>query len=194
MSYGPLPARLAAEVGERYTQSGSWGSGCPGGYGERKEHWQQVDWPTFGIDETWNPGKCDKCGLGYDGVQRVWRGSGTHRVYDTPDGELHPGDLYWADWAHTVNDDGTVFCHDGWTNCDGRHLHAVCPNGCHWDIDSRASNCGLPGDTEHRCWIRSGEPPNVNVDKNGRTCSAGAGSIVCSDYHGFLTAGAFSVG
>ena len=60
------------------------------------------------------------------------------------------------------------------------------PNGREWDIDSRCSNCTLPDDRIHRCWVRHGEPPNIHVDKNGHTCSAGAGSILAGDYHGFL--------
>jgi len=71
---------------------------------------------------------------------------------------------------------------------DGRSLIVKTPGGM-WNIDSRASNCTLPDDNEHRCWIRHGEPPNVTVDKNGNTCQAGAGSIQCGDYHGFLQNG-----
>ena len=76
-------------------------------------------------------------------------------------------------------------------NCPGEHLYAVLPNGRYWDIDSRASNCGRPDDRTHRCWVRHGEPPNVTVDKQGDTCTAGAGSILADDYHGFLRAGEF---
>jgi hypothetical protein len=69
--------------------------------------------------------------------------------------------------------------------CSGPVLCVRTPGGV-WRIDTRASNCGLPYDYEHRCWVRHGEPPNVHVDKNGLTCNAGAGSIQCGDYHGFL--------
>lgn len=41
----------------------------------------------------------------------------------------------------------------------------------------------------HKCWIRHGEPPDVNVDKAGVTCGAGAGSIMVPGYHGFLRNG-----
>jgi hypothetical protein len=74
---------------------------------------------------------------------------------------------------------------------DGPHLIVMTPGG-QWNIDSRASNCTLPYDYEHRCWVRHGEPPNITVDKQGLTCTAGAGSIQCGDYHGFLVAGALS--
>lgn len=70
----------------------------------------------------------------------------------------------------------------------GRHLWVQTPGGS-WCIDSRASNCTLPYDYEHRCWVRHGDPPVVTVDKHGLTCSAGAGSIQCGSYHGFLQNG-----
>jgi hypothetical protein len=55
----------------------------------------------------------------------------------------------------------------------------------------QASNCTLPGDKKHHCWIRHGEVPNLTVDKAGVTCAAGAGSIQAGDYHGFLRNGEF---
>lgn len=71
---------------------------------------------------------------------------------------------------------------------DGKSLMVLTPGGT-WNIDSRASNCGLPVDNVHRCWVRHGIPPNITVDKAGNTCSAGAGSILIGDYHGFLRNG-----
>jgi hypothetical protein len=68
-------------------------------------------------------------------------------------------------------------CPARWTNCDARHLWCCTPDGHWWDVDGRARNCTLAADTTHRCWVRSGTPPAVHVDKAGRTCSAGAGSI-----------------
>ena len=44
-----------------------------------------------------------------------------------------------------------------WDNETEPHLNVRCPNGDgvrDWDIDSRASNCGLPNDRLHRCWRR----------------------------------------
>ena len=78
-----------------------------------------------------------------------------------------------------------------WNDCtDERgHLLVVCPSGQSWDIDSRASNCTMPDDRTHRCWVRHGEPPNLTVDKAGKTCAAGAGSIIAGSYHGFLRNG-----
>jgi hypothetical protein len=71
---------------------------------------------------------------------------------------------------------------------DGRTLFVNTPAG-HWSPDSRASNCGLPEDNEHYCWVRHGVPPLVTVDKKGKTCQAGAGSILIGKYHGFLLNG-----
>lgn len=77
---------------------------------------------------------------------------------------------------------------------EGPQLTVVCPNGSEWTIDSRASNCTLRYDYEHRCWVRHGEPPMVTVDKNGLTCAAGGGSIQAGDYHGFLQNGILTAG
>lgn len=71
---------------------------------------------------------------------------------------------------------------DGW-------LVVRLPNGHDWMPDLRCSNCTLPDDDEHRCWVRHGAPPDVTVDKAGRTCAAGAGSIASGGYHGFLRGG-----
>jgi hypothetical protein len=78
-----------------------------------------------------------------------------------------------------------------WSNEVEPHLIVATPGGS-WDIDSRASNCTLPNDCSHRCWVRHGRPPIITVDKNGTTCAAGGGSIVCGGYHGFLVGGRFT--
>jgi len=72
---------------------------------------------------------------------------------------------------------------------DGRSLHVVCPDGWPWAIDGPCSNCTMPSDTTHKCWVRHGEPPLITVDKNGVTCAAGAGSIQTPTWHGFLRNG-----
>jgi hypothetical protein len=71
---------------------------------------------------------------------------------------------------------------------DSRYLCVKCPNGCEWAIDGRASNCTRKDDNTHFCWVRHGKPEDgtLHVDKNGDTCDAGAGSIICGDWHGFL--------
>jgi len=66
-------------------------------------------------------------------------------------------------------------------SADGKHW---------WRIDSRANNCTMPEDSEHRCWIRHGDDGGIiHVDKNGHTCAAGAGSIDVPGFHGFLNNG-----
>lgn len=101
------------------------------------------------------------------------------------------------DWSHldeegvkrVQNPDGSMPArHPSFIFAEGPQLTVMTPGG-RWVIDSRASNCGSPYDYNHRCWIRHGEPPNITVDKNGATCSAGAGSIQCGSYHGFLQNG-----
>jgi hypothetical protein len=95
-----------------------------------------------------------------------------------------PGAMWFAEWMSDLA--GGAFLGgrpaDGW-------LVVRLPNGHDWMPDTRASNCTLPDDNDHRCWVRHGAPPNVTVDKNGRTCAAGAGSIASGSYHGFLQAG-----
>ena len=94
---------------------------------------------------------------------------------------FRPGD--WLMLSH----DAEHPCTD-WDNCTG-HLMFVLPCGCLFDGGRRASNCGLPKDRTHRCWVVEGTPPNVSLTKNGQTCSAGAGSIGHPCWHGFLHAG-----
>lgn len=89
-----------------------------------------------------------------------------------------PGAMWWAEWLP-----------EWYRGFDGRSLCVRCPGGGDWLVDSEATNCTMKGDREHRCWIRHGEPPFVTVDKNGKTCAAGAGSIMVNDYHGFLRQG-----
>lgn len=118
---------------------------------------------------------------------------GQYRRTDTGDtyvrlAEAPAGAMWDAPWMH---DHGTLtggFLLGG-PNVDGRFIIVRLPNGHDWMIDSRASNCTLPNDNDHRCWIRHGEPPKLTVDKNGKTCNAGAGSIRGGNWHGFLRNG-----
>lgn len=109
----------------------------------------------------------------------------TDRHYLTAGGErvdrLQPGDAY----LFRYHDPGYEHC---WSNCDGEHLFVQLPCGRGWNVDSRASNCTLPSDREHRCWVKHGTIADgtIHVDKAGRTCSAGGGSIAAENYHGFL--------
>lgn len=131
-------------------------------------------------DERW-PDRC-KCGYEYQEGDK-WQVF-TETLYERQDtGELvtihdaPPGAMWNAHWMQ-------------YEGPDGRCLTVKLPNGRHWMIDSRASNCDRPDDDDHQCWPRKGEPPNITVDKDfGDTCGAGAGSIQAGDYHGFLRDG-----
>lgn len=101
-----------------------------------------------------------------------------------------PGAMYFATW-YRHGDNSGLYGWD-WDNLLSPPLLVVTPSGREWNIDSRASNCTMTNDRQHRCWVRHGDPPNVTVDKNGVTCGAGAGSIVSGDYHGFLRNGEFT--
>ena len=57
------------------------------------------------------------------------------------------------------------------------------------NLSSRAGNCSMPFDNEHKCWIIHGEVPEITVDKKGHSCDAGGGSIIMGDWHGFLRKG-----
>jgi hypothetical protein len=202
-----MQARLATRVEMRGAYTAMWDGTCHGSHKfhvARRDIGIATEPPELEVpgSEGWDA-LCERCGEvapwgrlepcpepDCDHLQSIVNvSSSTRSVWDTPSGKLEPGCLYWSDWC---DHDGR--CIYGWTNCDGRHLHAVLPNGHHWDIDSRANNCALKHDTVHRCWIRHGEPPAVHVDKDGLTCAAGAGSIAAGGYHGFLHNGAFSDG
>lgn len=134
----------------------------------------------------WTDIVCDRCGTPAGGAE-LKRFGGVDRIWSTPDGTTnHPGAMY------LTPDYGSRCFH--WDNCPGEHLHVVLPNGHPWDVDSRANNCTRPEDRTHRCWVRSGDLPMVTAGKAGDTCSAGAGSILAGDYHGFLIDGVLTAG
>jgi len=99
-----------------------------------------------------------------------------------------PGDVYIEPWSlRRQQREGTHSC--SWDNCDGQHVICTLPPNRHpWNIDGRASNCDMPDDRAHRCWVRHGSPQDgtLHVDKAGHTCKAGAGSIQVEGYHGHL--------
>lgn len=174
----PTPCRLIQKTGTKVTAFIQ----CP------QEHSRHVpatetDWENgFSAYRATHPVTlCPECGS----LEKI-SGMSRPAVYDTEDGDPHPGDMYW-DPCDLQAAGGNGCRH--WDNCAGQHLHVVLPNGFTWDIDSRASNCTLPNDRLHRCWVRTGEPPRVTVGKSGVTCSTGAGSIQAGDYHGFLRNG-----
>lgn len=104
-------------------------------------------------------------------------------LYRLPDGrevaELPPGSIYAAGGDYRPGPDGQA-------------IVAVCPDGTHWRIDGRCTNCAKPDDNEHFCWLRTGDPkgPTFTVS---RGC-VGGGSIQTDKYHGMLQNGAFSSG
>lgn len=125
-------------------------------------------------------------------------------LYATPDaswiGMPRVGDCYYADWYGCAERKGD--CVHGWTNCNGCHVIIHVPNpggftkpgyeeGHWWDVNGRASNCTLPDDTLHRCWVVHGAPEqeNLHVDKAGLTCDAGAGSLDTGRWHGHCLGG-----
>lgn len=122
--------------------------------------------------------KARKCHCGLPSKLDTRSGSRIYRRADTGEEiggrkNLPPGACFEAGWRKGP---------------DGRPLTVVCPDGHHWHIDSRASNCTVKNDDVHFCWVRHGKPEDgtLHVDKNGNTCAAGAGSIDTGKWHGFL--------
>ncbi|UWZ84662.1 hypothetical protein [Occallatibacter riparius] len=123
-------------------------------------------------------------------VGSMWERSDTGETKRRID-EFPAGAMWFADWYKS----------DERKDAAGRHLYdwdwdnqfepplIVKTPGGDWNIDSRCSNCTMPADKTHRCWVRHGNVPEITVDKNGHTCAAGAGSILCGNYHGFLRNG-----
>jgi hypothetical protein len=108
-------------------------------------------------------------------------------LLDAPVGAVW--DAWWfGDSPHYRGPDGrTLVCKvpSGHVGPDG------VDRGHDWIIDGRASNCTMPEDTAHKCWVRHGTPEDgsLHVDKNGHTCAAGGGSIATKGWHGFLHKG-----
>jgi len=138
--------------------------------------------------------------FGHRPVGAMWWSHMTERHRPTgPDDRPPDVDLDWLRetfagsarslWPGPSPTDPTLpAAHPSYSFTDGPALWVQTPGGG-WCIDSRASNCTMPYDYAHRCWVRHGEPPDITVDKNGVTCQAGAGSIQCGSYHGFLQGG-----
>ncbi len=124
----------------------------------------------------WRP-TCERCGAAPPPGAELEHFAGVSRLYDTPSGRPEPGSIFVADWLPR----------DFMFDDVERHLICVLPNGHHWHMTGRASNCTMPEDRKHRCWVVHEEAPGVfHVDKNGNTCAAGAGSIAAPGWHGFL--------
>ena len=163
-----------------------------GTYNKAEDAWED---PTKGLDvrhddPRW-PVKCDHCDYLFT-EQDEYQLFADHVYLDAQGKERSlyenvEGMMWYADWYGDY-DKGP----------DGHSLVVVCPGGHQWVIDSQASNCDQKQDVgpygvAHRCWNRTGEPPNITVGKGpGKTCGAGGGSIQTPNYHGFLQNGEFN--
>lgn len=173
-------------------------SACPHGYhdasvliGEFPTSREVVPAPSHD-DPRW-PTRCDHCAYEFAEndewevfVESIYEGGGQRfALRNAP-----PGAAWDANW-HDSKPGIQNMC-----GPDGVRLVVVCPDGHQWMVDSRANNCTLPNDNDHYCWIRHGDPRHpetLTVDKSGgRTCAAGAGSILTPGYHGFLSNGQFT--
>lgn len=162
------------------------------------------DWPHE--DPRWPP-SCMQCQEGFrdDDEWQVHedrlycrRDTGEFTTLrSAPVGAMWYADWYVENWSTPEPSDPPRSWHPG---PDGHVLVCKTPGptragslgewiGWDWIIDARASNCGLPLDNHHACWVRHGAPPDVTVDKDGVTCSAGGGSIGSPYWHGFLRNG-----
>ena len=125
---------------------------------------------------------CGGCGadavLTSRGFSRYYRRHDTGEELGGPN-KLPPGACWDVDHYHDI---------PHWCGPDGRALMVMLPDGMPWHIDGQANNCTLRDDKVHKCWVRHGRPEDgtLHADKNGHTCSSGAGSIATSRYHGFL--------
>lgn len=216
-TYWIEPTETEAWGLRRYSRSGN-GWTCAEGYHQALVYleripvaWQEredgsrfrtIPRHTEHDDPRW-PKVCDKCGVyeftdadeWQDWIELIYR-----RPSDGAEFVLHqsagadalgapsapPGASWDATWL------------DGWPTPDGIHLMVLLPNGHTWHVDAQASNCTRKDEEprRHFCWIRSGDPRacNVTAGKQGDTCSAGAGSILSGDYHGFLRDGILTAG
>ena len=151
---------------------------------------ESVDRDVPHDDPRW-PTTCKHCGRAFTDEDE-WQVHGK-QIYVRPDtGDRYtlrdapPGACWEAWWMH--NDKERKPGVGDWTGPDGRTLIVKCPDGHEWTIDARCSNCTLPDDKDHHCWVRHGRPEDgtLHVDKNGKTCQAGSGSIQTGNWHGFL--------
>jgi hypothetical protein len=152
-----------------------WDENAPPYY-DPKEYEGDPRWPV-------------RCACGYEFLNTDTKQVFTDDIYKRTDTDeilllrdAVPGAMWYVDWYLTHK---IVQFHAG---PDGHCLCVRLPNHHDWVIDSRCNNCTRP-DEPHDCWVRHGAVPNITVDKNGNTCSAGGGSIQSGDFHGFLQNG-----
>lgn len=169
---------------------------CESGWHEAKVRIEDAEDPLVEItngdvwphdDPRW-PTTCERCPYEFveadewqlSAHQEYAGGGHVFTLFDAPAGAMY--DAHWMP--------------ESWRGSDGISLVVFCPQRSggraqDWHVDSRAANCTKPDDTEHKCWVRHGDPRKepVTVDKDGVTCAAGAGSIQIGDWHGFLRGG-----
>lgn len=180
------------------------GPGCTGGLYHRAEKVLKTEDVPLGkqFDVTITLGEieglkppvfiCENClkelrvvpGCVSSAAGRKWRSAEDGRVERNPQ-DFGVGAMWFAPWFREREG---VYISNYWDNQADPPLIVATPGG-EWMIDGRANNCTKPEDRLHRCWVRHGEAPEITVDKNGNTCSAGAGSIQCGNYLGFLQGG-----
>jgi len=184
------PTDLVRVWARRYVPSGDYrwcskrmGLGCEA-WRLHLEQAPREDWPASRAASEKEgmafPETCSHC-------KGAFPAGSIHQVFvsslfsGAPDGKLYTlreapvGSMWDADWLPNEL-----------AGPDGIHLVVKTPGG-EWMVDSKATNCTRP-DEDHECWVRHGDPRTgtVHVDKQGNTCSAGAGSISMGGYHGFL--------
>lgn len=150
---------------------------------------------TISIDDAMRTVEvpCKNCGVPIQRAIGNWHLSASRRYRRTDTGDVRDdihsfgiGAMWYCTWWKR-DDDSNLYGWD-WDNLLEPPLCVSTPGG-EWMIDSRASNCDQKNERSHRCWIRHGQPPLITVDKRGKTCGAGAGSIAAGTYHGFLQNG-----
>lgn len=142
-------------------------------------------------DPRW-PNNCDSCGKAFSDSDPYQLFGKQIYVCEATDQrstleEAPIGAVWNAWWIADRRKDGPTG--SGYmVGPDHRSLVVRLPDNSDWHIDNRASNCTMKDDDTHHCWVRHGRPEdgNLHVDKNGYTCSAGAGSIATPKFHGFL--------
>ena len=174
-----------------------WIGTAPSGWNAEERHWEHDESVPDVADVILDPRWPAQCACGYEFcncvdpqcvidayqvfTEQIWQRTDTGEEMTIRDAPA--GALWYADWLPV----------DRWKGPDGKTLVCKTPGG-EWIIDGVASNCTMPDDADHRCWMRHGTPPDISVDKNPEppfthTCAAGAGSIQAGSWHGFLTGG-----
>jgi hypothetical protein len=167
-------------------------------------------------DPRW-PVKCERCDYTFTGedarqdfTQKVFRRADTGEQMElraAPVGAMW-FNAWMEQWPQRCGPDGrylVVRTPGGDWEVDSRCSNCDSPcSGCGQPYHAHAGGlCRLlaPGEAydrekhyyrdarPHKCWVRHGAAPDITVDKAGVTCGAGAGSIMCGNYHGFLRGG-----